>query len=220
MNMARIESLYLDHFEEIRGFMAHKIQDADAAHELAQEAFIKLMDYWEKHGEPEHPRAFLFSVAKNLLVDDLRRIRQGNQRYLGEASRLDSPFTPPDDEGELSFDVPHHGWMDANQKIDWSIVERHMGILSARDRHMFELRFRENMKPRIIAMVYGVTPNIVSVALHRARKKIAASLEKKKGPYFVPADPPKRARRVNAPVDFEAERRKRAYLKKYHAQHG
>ena len=51
-----------------------RVGDADLAEDIAQEAFVRLLD----HG-PRDPRAWLFTVAANLVRDHARRLR-GQER--------------------------------------------------------------------------------------------------------------------------------------------
>jgi RNA polymerase sigma-70 factor (ECF subfamily) len=51
-----------------------------------------------------------------------------------------------------------------------------IGKLSEAERELLRLWAWEELEPREIAQVLGITPNAVSIRLHRAKKKIAALL--------------------------------------------
>ena len=54
-----------------------------------------------------------------------------------------------------------------------------LGTLGALDREVVLLWAWEGLTPREIAEVTGLTPNAVSIRLHRAKKKLAALLDRK-----------------------------------------
>lgn len=63
---------HLEHFDELLGFFMRSVQDPHEAQDLVQETFARLL------GRPpadriENPRALLFEVARNLLIDRHRQ---------------------------------------------------------------------------------------------------------------------------------------------------
>ena len=66
-----IERLFKEHNETLLRFLRVRLQSDAEAHEVAQEAYVRLL----KLDEPEavsYMRAFLFKVASNLAVDRMR----------------------------------------------------------------------------------------------------------------------------------------------------
>jgi RNA polymerase sigma-70 factor (ECF subfamily) len=60
------------HSAEIRGYLRHRLADADAAEDVLQEVFFKAMRQGQGFCTLDNPRAWLFQVARNALVDRLR----------------------------------------------------------------------------------------------------------------------------------------------------
>jgi RNA polymerase sigma-70 factor (ECF subfamily) len=58
---------------ELRGFLRHRLADPALADDLAQDVFVKAMHEGERFCRLDDPRAWLFQVARNALVDHLRR---------------------------------------------------------------------------------------------------------------------------------------------------
>lgn len=56
-----------------------------------------------------------------------------------------------------------------------------LGTLSETDREVVRLWAWEELAPHAIAEVTGLSPNAVSIRLHRAKKKLATALERKNG---------------------------------------
>ena len=59
--------LYRTTFPDLVRFLHRKVWDADRAHDLAQEAFVRGLNE-----TPENPKAWLFTVAGNLARDEAR----------------------------------------------------------------------------------------------------------------------------------------------------
>lgn len=57
---------------EIQGYLRHRTQHPEDADEVLQEVFIKAFRQGEHFYTVENPRAWLFQVARNALVDRLR----------------------------------------------------------------------------------------------------------------------------------------------------
>jgi RNA polymerase sigma-70 factor (ECF subfamily) len=67
--------------------------DFDLAEEAAQEAFATAAERWPREGEPDNPRAWLITTARNRAIDRIRR-----DRTLADKTRLlDAPTTHEDD---------------------------------------------------------------------------------------------------------------------------
>jgi RNA polymerase sigma-70 factor (ECF subfamily) len=62
-------------YPRLAGWTARLVEDRDVAHEIATEAFVRLLPRW---GTVHDPRAWLFMTAGNLARDHWRR--QGRER--------------------------------------------------------------------------------------------------------------------------------------------
>ena len=89
-----IADLVSEHSLALEKYLARKLDSPEDAAELAQEAFIRL--HRLEHPENlDNARAFLFQVATNLAVDQLRR-RQLHFRFLRAEKSLAEEGEPPD----------------------------------------------------------------------------------------------------------------------------
>jgi RNA polymerase sigma-70 factor (ECF subfamily) len=89
-----IADLVTEHGRTLEKFLARKLDNPEDAAELAQEAFMRL--HRLEHPESlDNARAFLFQVASNLAVDQLRR-RQLHFRFLRAEKSLVEEGEPPD----------------------------------------------------------------------------------------------------------------------------
>ena len=68
-----ISETYLEHHDKLVGYISKKVNDRDDAEDLAQDAFLRLLNYSAEIRE-ENIRALLFTVAANLVNDYLRHL--------------------------------------------------------------------------------------------------------------------------------------------------
>ncbi len=69
---ALIEQLFREHNETLIRFLRARLHSHQAAREVAQEAYVRLLSL-DETGAVSYLRAFLFRTAENLAVDRLRR---------------------------------------------------------------------------------------------------------------------------------------------------
>lgn len=73
---AEISKLFREHNRALVLYLVSRLRDAQAAHEVAQEAYVRLLQL-ESPGAVSFLRSYLFKVAGNLAID---RIRQQQAR--------------------------------------------------------------------------------------------------------------------------------------------
>ena len=71
-SFACVAAAWQAHEAELRGFLRHQGLDAHAADDLLQDVFVKAMRQGEGFCSLDNPRAWLFQVARNALVDRAR----------------------------------------------------------------------------------------------------------------------------------------------------
>jgi RNA polymerase sigma-70 factor (ECF subfamily) len=72
-------------YPRLAGWCRRLVDDADTAHEIASEAFVRL---WSRWSRVEDPRGFLYVTANNLIRDHWRkseRERRANRRAFERA---------------------------------------------------------------------------------------------------------------------------------------
>ncbi len=67
-----IEQLFREHNDTLIRFLRARLRSHQAAREVAQEAYVRLLSL-DETGAVSYLRAFLFKIAENLAVDRLRR---------------------------------------------------------------------------------------------------------------------------------------------------
>jgi len=71
-SFACIAAAWESHEGELRGYLRHRLADADAADDLLQDVFVKAMRQGQGFCSLDNPRAWLFQVARNAVVDRAR----------------------------------------------------------------------------------------------------------------------------------------------------
>ena len=66
---------WLAHEGDLRGFLRHHLSDGHAAEDLLQDVFVKGMRRGEGFCTLDNPRAWLFQVARNAVIDRARLIK-------------------------------------------------------------------------------------------------------------------------------------------------
>jgi len=153
------EALFAQVYPALHRYCVRMASDPDLGEDLAQEAFVRLLDH-RVEGDPPQLRAWLFKVATHLMRE---RARVGaNRRRLLEQNPMDPGGTPtPEDE------------MDRREGI--RMVREALGSLDERDRTLLLLR-EEGFSYQELAEALEVKPTSVGTLLARARRRLAAAL--------------------------------------------
>lgn len=154
--------IYDDHADAIFRFCYFKLRDSEKAEEVTQEAFVRTWEYLSKGKEVENLRAFVYRVAKNIIVDYFRKHREVSLDQLQAQG----------------FDVSqeeHRRWDDV---IDGKKVVEMIGKLDEKYREVLLLRYVDDLPVKEIAAIVGESENHISVRLHRGMKQLKAICEK------------------------------------------
>jgi RNA polymerase sigma-70 factor, ECF subfamily len=88
---------YDEHQRALMSFAYALTRDREAAEDLVQEAFVRLINELQKGRQPENVQAWLFRVCSNLMVSGVRR-RNVAQRFI-------SQITPRDTEIDAEYET-------------------------------------------------------------------------------------------------------------------
>jgi RNA polymerase sigma-70 factor (ECF subfamily) len=96
---ACVSSAWQAHEGELLGYLRHRLSDADAADDVLQDVFVKAMRHGQGFCTLDNPRAWLFQVARNALVDRARTVHPMEPLPEGAdeaAAPPDEPLAPVD----------------------------------------------------------------------------------------------------------------------------
>ena len=144
------------HEHELLAFLVRRTRDRHAAEDLLQDVFLKSMRQGKGFCSLENPRAWLFQVARNSLID---------------AARTTRPFVA------LAEDLPHETAAERApvDELD-ACLSRNLGELDAEDRHIIEACDLNRQTVRSYAEANDLSLAAGKSRLLRARKRLRDSL--------------------------------------------
>jgi RNA polymerase sigma-70 factor, ECF subfamily len=150
------ERLYRSSRDDVYAYVAGLLRDSAAAEEVTaavfERAYRKRNRFDPKRGEP---RAWLFGIARNAALDELRR--RGRQTEL---------TTEPADLGNLDS---HESAEDSERRL---AVSAALERLEPRERELIALKFFAGLANAEIAQVLGIGESNAGTKLHRAMTKL------------------------------------------------
>jgi len=162
------QDAYRTHASSVMAFLASRLGQREDAEDVLQETFVRAIRAGDSLREPERLRAYLFSIAHNLMINKIRK----HSRVLrfevvpSDGSTIekhaDSQAASPEE--MASF---HH----LEERLQKVLEE-----LTPRYRQAFELAVIEQESYRAIAEKTGWTLAQVKINVYRARRKAIAGL--------------------------------------------
>ncbi len=140
------------HEKELLAFLLARADTPHTAEDLLQEVFLKSMRQGQNFCTLQNPRAWLFKVARNALID---------------SARLAKPLA----------ELPEHleqepaDERDPVDELD-ACIARNLPELPAQDRHIIEACDLHNQTVRSYAQTNGLTVAAAKSRLLRARKRL------------------------------------------------
>lgn len=152
----RFEALAAEVYEPIQRYVRRRV-DRDTADDVVSETLLTL---WRRLDDvPDRAQLpWAYGVARRHVANH----RRSNARHLRLVQRAGAE-RPPAEPTETPLD---------------SELEAALADLGDSDRELLRLWAWEELEPGEIAVVVGLSPNAVSIRLHRAKKKLAENLER------------------------------------------
>ncbi len=151
------------------------VRDSTAAEDLAQDAFIKVLNHLDKYRPEFKFSSWLFKIANNVAIDHLRK------RQLDTISLDGSPHAVSASEVEATrFDIADSS---ANALDELaarelgSAIEQAIGKLRPEYRNCIMLRHVEGRSYEEIAATLDLPLGTVKTYIHRARHQLREALE-------------------------------------------
>ena len=142
-------TLYEDSAQDLRRYVARVLGSLAEADDVVQESYLRLLRHPPPTEDLQELRAYVFTIASNVMAD--RRRREGSRP------------------GRLSEGAAAESSVDAESRLDMARTFRR---LSLRDRQLMWLAYVEGESHRVIAAALGVGEASVRVLLSRARARL------------------------------------------------
>jgi RNA polymerase sigma-70 factor (ECF subfamily) len=152
----RFESLYQAHGGAVRTFVGRRMSSS-VADDVVSDVFVIA---WRRLEEaPVDERAWLFGIARGVMANR----RRGDARRQALHDRLVATTVV---EVEPGLERPTGG----------SALLRALGCLNERDQELLRLVAWDGLDRARAAQVLGISTSLVSLRLHRARRRLARAL--------------------------------------------
>lgn len=139
-----------------------RVYDRELAKDLVQETFCRTWTYLSQGKEIENIRAFLYRILHNVIVDEIRR-----KKSLSLDQLVEEGFSPKDES------VP-----DLEQRLVVKDIIQKLKLLDESHRDIVQMRFIDELSPKEISAILGVSENVVSVRIHRGVNKLRQLVQK------------------------------------------
>ena len=150
------EQLYRATRDDVFAYVATMLHDRSAAEDVTalafERAFRKRKSFDSRRGSE---RAWVFGIARNAALDELRRMKR--------TAPLATEPASPDEELERT--------------LSRAAVRTALAALPARDRELIALKFHAGLDNAELAAVLGVTVTNAGTRLHRALTKLREILD-------------------------------------------
>ena len=157
------DQLYRSSRDDVYAYVASLLRDGPAAEEVTatafERAYRKRRRFDPSKGEP---RAWLFGIARNAALDELRRRR-----------RVTSLTAEPEDVADAGVDDG------AEVALRRTAVRAALAELPARDREVIALKFHGGLRNAELAHVLGVSETAAGTLLYRAMEKLRRACDAK-----------------------------------------
>jgi len=155
----RLEAIWREHRSELRGFILKRVHSLAETEDILHDVFLKMLSGLESVDKVEHLRAWLFTVARNAVVDYFRRKR------------------PTD---ELQEDIPDSHDLDQDAwllKDVGSSLKPMLNALPEKIRAALVMADLQGVKQREVALRLGISLPAVKSRVLRGRAMIRRMIE-------------------------------------------
>jgi RNA polymerase sigma-70 factor (ECF subfamily) len=156
-----LEALYRSARDDVFAYVATLLHDRVAAEDVTAQAFERAFrrrrTFDARKGSP---RAWLFGIARNAALDELRH-RKRSVALAGDPA--DPTLPAPEDE--------------ADRALQRAAVQSALAGLPARERELIALKFHGGLDNAELARVLGVSVTNAGTQLHRAMTKLREAVD-------------------------------------------
>jgi RNA polymerase sigma factor (sigma-70 family) len=156
----RFEALYRSSRDDVYAYVMTLLRDPAAAEDVTalafERAYRRRRTFDRRRGQE---RAWLFGIARNAALDELRRRRRVASLVVEPSAAQDADEAAAEDSGE---DVI----------LRRTAVREALAALPARDRELIALKFHGGLTNAELARVLGISESNAGTILHRTMSKL------------------------------------------------
>ena len=162
-DQAAFGELYQRYFDRLYDFAARTVSDADLANDVVQNTFVKAWRNLQGRDAPEHVKAWLFRIARNEAIDELRRRKRlQSMDEADDGPRFDIADTSELDEPGRAIDV------EETAALVWDAAS----ALNPKEYTLLDMHIRQELPAEEMASVLGVRVGALYTKLTRLRAAV------------------------------------------------
>lgn len=161
-------AVYRNTYEDLVRFLYRKVWDAERAHDLAQETFVRCLRDRATLEGVGNERAFVFTVANNLARDEARSVIRRKKHLALLKNETQTSAAAPAAEDVIE------------RERKQALVEQALGQLTERDREIL-LLWDAGQTYQDMAAQTGLSIGAIGTTLARARRRLAEAFETLEG---------------------------------------
>jgi RNA polymerase sigma-70 factor, ECF subfamily len=150
------EQLFAVHYPKLAGWVRRLVDDDETAHEIASEAFVRLLSKWTSPDKLDSPQSYLYMIATNLVRDHWRKMER-ERRAMSKAAAGTDP----------------EPWADPSQDVH---IRDLLAALPARLREPFLLHYYAGFGIKEIAVQLKRPEGTIKADLYHARGRLKEAL--------------------------------------------
>lgn len=149
------------HEPALRAYLQARFPTLGEHDDLVQESYTRLLRE-RARGEVRHPRAFLFTAARNAAYDLFRRRGAKPTEAVTEAIELTALSEQPGTAEQF------------DQRLELEVLAEAVRALPERCRQVIMLRYLDNLSYKEIGAQLGISPETVKVHMAKGMRRCAA----------------------------------------------
>lgn len=164
----KFEEIYRKEVDAVFRFTLLRVSDREEVLDIVQDTFVKFWTAFRGEKEIRHYRSFIFTIARNKIIDWYRKKKPISLDAITEAEEENNGHWEVED--EQSFE---------GMKIsaEAAVILKALNKLSSQYKEVVHLRFVEDMSPSEIAEILELTPNAVSIRISRGLEELRKILK-------------------------------------------
>lgn len=151
-----IENAYKEHSDAIFRYCLFKLSDREKALDLVQDTFTRVWQYVQNGNEIKNMKTFLYTTARNLIIDEYRK-----KKSFSLDSLMEQGLDP-----EIEIEEALYTAFDVERVLNCvqQLPENYSSIIV--------MRYVNDLSVKEIAEIMNETENVVSVRIHRGINKL------------------------------------------------
>lgn len=153
----QFNDLYTSQTDALFRYCFFRVSDREQSKDIIQEAFMRLWDKLvEDTDQIKNPRALLFKITSNLVIDWYRK-----KKAVSLDNLLDS------ETAENDLQIQDSSYEQIEIQSEGKIFLKYISKLDPTYQQVVYLRYVEDMSPKEIAQITDLSVNVVSVRINR-----------------------------------------------------